>query len=164
MNEHPLSPDASLGDQARGLLSGQTDRIANAANLSALLFMTLPQISWVGFYFNRGETLVLGPFQGKPACASIPMGKGVCGTAAVTRKTQRVADVDEFPGHVVCDVNSRSEIVIPLVKDGEVIGVLDLDSPILNRFSEQDQGVLEEVARIYLESIDQDAFPSFTLA
>lgn len=154
MNENPLSPDSSLSDQARGLLSGQTDRIANAANLSALLFMTLPQISWAGFYFKRGETLVLGPFQGKPACVNIPMGKGVCGAAALTRKTQRVADVDEFPGHVVCDVNSRSEIVIPLVKDGEVIGVLDIDSPILNRFDEQDQETLEELARIYLASID----------
>jgi len=153
LNENPLPLDASLSEQARGLLSGQTDRIANAANLSALLFMTLPQISWAGFYFNRGENLVLGPFQGKPACVTIPMGKGVCGTAAATRKTQRVADVDEFPGHVVCDVNSRSEIVIPLVKDGEVIGVLDLDSPTVDRFSEQDQEILEEVVRIYLASI-----------
>lgn len=154
MNENPPSMDASLGDQARGLLSGQTDRIANAANLSALLFMTVPQISWAGFYFNRGENLVLGPFQGKPACVSIPMGKGVCGTAAVTRMTQRVADVDEFPGHVVCDVNSRSEIVIPLVKNGQVIGVLDIDSPVLNRFDERDQEILEEVVRVYLASID----------
>lgn len=154
MNENPRSLDVSLGDQARGLLSGHTDRIANAANLSALLFMTLPHISWVGFYFNRGETLVLGPFQGKPACVTIPMGKGVCGTAAVTKTTQRVADVDEFPGHVVCDVNSRSEIVIPLVKDGEVIGVLDIDSPVLNRFDKRDQETLEELAGIYLASID----------
>ena len=154
MNETSYPKDATLGDQARGLLSGQRDRIANAANLSALLYMNLPQVSWAGFYFKRGETLILGPFQGKPACVSIPMGKGVCGTAAATRQTQRIPDVDAFPGHVVCDVDSRSELVIPLVKEGQVIGVLDLDSPVLDRFSEEDQVALEEIANVYLASVD----------
>ena len=154
MNESSFPTDATLGDQARGLLSGQRDRIANAANLSALLYMNLPQVSWAGFYFKRGESLILGPFQGKPACVSIPMGKGVCGAAAATRQTQRIPDVDAFPGHVVCDVDSRSELVIPLVKEGQVIGVLDLDSPVLDRFSEEDQVALEEIANVYLASID----------
>jgi len=154
VNDTQIPVDATLSDQARGLLSGQRDRIANAANLSALLYMNLPQVNWVGFYFNRGESLILGPFQGKPACVSIPMGKGVCGTAAVTRQTQRVRDVDQFPGHVVCDTNSRSELVIPLIKGGQVIAVLDFDSPVLDRFSGEDQALLEEIAEIYLASID----------
>ena len=154
MNDTQFPLDATLSDQARGLLSGQRDRIANAANLSALLYMNLPQVNWVGFYFNRGEFLILGPFQGKPACVSIPMGKGVCGTAAVTRQTQRVRDVDAFPGHVVCDSNSRSELVIPLIKGDQVLAVLDFDSPVLDRFSEEDQNLLEEIAQIYLSSID----------
>jgi len=164
MNKKPDQPDtlsgspgadlASLPAQARGLLAGHRDRIANAANLSALLFMALPDINWAGFYFLEGDQLLLGPFQGKPACVSIPVGKGVCGTAAVTQATQRVADVHAFPGHIVCDVESCSEIVVPLIKNGRLIGVLDIDSPLPDRFSAGDQSVIEATARIYLDSID----------
>lgn len=144
---------STLAAQARGLLSVDKDVIANAANLSALLFMELERINWVGFYFLHGEELVLGPFQGKPACVRIAVGRGVCGAAAQTRQTQRVADVEQFSGHIACDSASRSELVIPLVKNGELLGVLDIDSPETERFSEQDQLELEEIARVYLESI-----------
>ena len=144
----------SLPSQARALLSGQRDRIANAANLSALLFMELADINWAGFYFLRDGQLVLGPFQGQPACVTIPLGKGVCGTAATTLATQRVADVHLFDGHIACDANSRSELVIPLVLGDELLGVLDIDSPVPGRFSERDQQLIEEIAAIYLESID----------
>jgi GAF domain-containing protein len=144
----------TLAAQARALLSGQRDRIANAANLSALLYMELPDINWAGFYFLQGDKLVLGPFQGKPACVSIPLGQGVCGTAAVSRTTQRVADVQAFAGHIACDLDSRSEIVVPLVKHEQLIGVLDIDSPQPDRFSAKEQALLEEIALIYLESID----------
>lgn len=152
---NPVTSDASmtLAEQARALLSGEDDRIANAANLSALLFMELEQINWAGFYFLRGEELILGPFQGKPACVTIPVGKGVCGTAARSLKSQRVEDVHAFEGHIACDVNSRSELVIPLFVNGELIGVLDIDSPVPGRFSPRDQEVLEEVARVYEASI-----------
>jgi GAF domain-containing protein len=146
--------ESGLTAQARALLSGQRDRIANAANLSALLFMALPDINWVGFYFARGDELVLGPFQGKPACVTIPLGTGVCGTAAAHRQTQRVADVHAFAGHIACDVASRSEIVVPLVVADQLIGVLDIDSPLPGRFSETDQAELEEIAAIYLASVD----------
>jgi len=150
-------PDAAggtLAAQARGLLSGYRDRIANAANLSALLFLELPDINWVGFYFLREGKLVLGPFQGKPACVTIPLGAGVCGTAAATRTTQRVADVHSFAGHIACDINSRSEIVVPLVRHERLIGVLDIDSPIANRFSVEDQKLIEEIVGIYLALSD----------
>jgi L-methionine (R)-S-oxide reductase len=143
----------TLVQQARALLSGQRDRIANAANLAALLFMELKDVNWAGFYFLRGSQLVLGPFQGKPACVTIPLGKGVCGTAAATRSSQRVADVHAFEGHIACDADSRSEIVIPLVLGDEVIGVLDIDSPLPGRFDARDQVVLEEIAKLYLASI-----------
>jgi L-methionine (R)-S-oxide reductase len=143
----------SLAAQARGLLSGERDAIANAANLSAMLYMALEQVNWVGFYFLKGQELVLGPFQGKPACVRIPLGKGVCGTAAVTLQTQRVEDVERFAGHIACDVNSRSELVVPLVQRGELMGVLDIDSPVTHRFTEADQAALEAVAAVYLESI-----------
>ncbi|MEJ8569459.1 GAF domain-containing protein [Elongatibacter sediminis] len=146
--------EQGLAAQARALLSGQRDRIANAANLSALLFMSLEDVNWAGFYFLRGDTLLVGPFQGKPACVSIPLGQGVCGTAAQTRKTQRVDDVNRFDGHIACDADSRSEIVVPLVREGELLGVLDIDSPEPNRFSAEDQAILERVAQIWLESID----------
>ena len=145
---------SSLPDQARGLLSVHRDRIANAANLAALLFLEMKDVNWVGFYFRQGEELVLGPFQGKPACVVIPMGRGVCGTAAATRQVQRVAQVHEFDGHIACDTNSVSEMVIPLLRHGEIIGVLDIDSPLPDRFQPEDQAVLEAVARIYLDSID----------
>jgi len=145
---------ATLAAQASGLLSGCRDRIANAANLAALLFMELPDINWAGFYFLQQDRLLLGPFQGKPACTDIALGAGVCGTAAVTRKTQRVADVHAFVGHIACDTDSRSEIVVPLVTLEQLIGVLDLDSPRPGRFSASDQVLLEEIAAIYLASID----------
>jgi L-methionine (R)-S-oxide reductase len=136
--------------QLTGLLSGERDRIANAANMAALIFMSLPDLNWAGFYFLQGDTLVLGPFQGKPACVRIAVGQGVCGTAAAQRKTQRVMDVNDFPGHIACDAASRSELVVPLVHDGRVIGVLDLDSPIPNRFTQKDQDGIEHLAQIFM--------------
>jgi GAF domain-containing protein len=151
--ENNWKTGSTLAAQAQGLLSVDTDPVANAANLSALLFMELEQVNWVGFYFLRGDELVLGPFQGKPACVRIPMGQGVCGTAAKSRQTQRVADVHEFAGHIACDAASRSELVIPLVRNGDLLGVLDLDSPVTERFSEADQEMLEEVAKVYLASL-----------
>ncbi|MBH0778763.1 GAF domain-containing protein [Nocardia bovistercoris] len=154
----PLSGDRTeqyreLIAQAEALLAGEHDRIANAANLSALLFHALPRLNWAGFYFYDGSELVVGPFQGKPACVRIALGKGVCGTAARTRQTQLVPDVHEFPGHIACDADSRSEIVIPLVSAGELVGVLDIDSPDPARFDETDRQGLEQIARVYLESL-----------
>lgn len=154
MNSESHSPRGTLVEQARALLSGQKDRIANAANLSALLFMEFGDVSWVGFYFLRGDKLVLGPFQGKPACVTIPLGKGVCGTAAATRTSQRVPDVHSFPGHIACDISARSEVVVPLILHGVLIGVLDIDSSTLERFDPQDQELIEQMAEIYLNSID----------
>ena len=130
--------------QLKALLDGEKDAIANLANASALLNQFLTEINWVGFYLYKDSELVLGPFQGLPACVRIPVGKGVCGTAALNRKTERVADVHAFPGHIACDAASQSEIVVPMVKDGELIGVLDIDSPIKDRFSELDQKYLEK--------------------
>ena len=145
---------AQLADQARALVHGERDRVANAANLSALVYQALPALNWVGFYFFDGTELVVGPFQGLPACVRIPLGKGVCGTAAQTRQTQRVEDVEAFPGHIACDSASRSELVVPLVAaDGSLIGVFDLDSPELNRFSTDDQSGLEAIAKVFVESI-----------
>ena len=145
---------AQLAEQARALVHGERDRVANAANLSALVHQALPGLNWVGFYFFDGTELVVGPFQGLPACVRIPLGKGVCGTAAQTRRTQRVADVEAFPGHIACDSASRSELVVPLVAaDGTLIGVFDLDSPELDRFSTEDQSGLEAIARVFVESI-----------
>ncbi len=149
-----LSPPYSdLVSQATGLLAGQSHRVANAANLSALIFNSLPDINWAGFYFLEGEELIVGPFQGQPACVQIAMGKGVCGTAAATRSTQRVADVHAFEGHIACDPNSRSELVVPLLVDGHLIGVLDIDSPRPERFDEQDQAGFEALARVYTDSL-----------
>jgi len=144
---------AQLAAQARALLSGESDRVANAANLSALVYHALPDLNWAGFYFHDGTELVVGPFQGLPACVRIALDKGVCGAAARTRQTQRVEDVDAFPGHIACDSASRSELVVPLVKGDRLIGVLDLDSPRLARFDEEDQRGLEEVAAIYVETL-----------
>ena len=141
-------------EQAKSLVEGQHDLIANAANISALLFYALEEVSWVGFYFLQGEELIVGPFQGRPACVRIPLGKGVCGTAAQTRQVQRVADVHTFKGHIACDISSRSEIVIPLVRNGELIGVLDLDSPIKARFVAYDEVFLNEIASIFLSSLE----------
>ncbi len=143
---------AELAAQARALLGGEHDRIANAANLSALIFHALPALNWAGFYFFDGRELVLGPFQGKPACVRIPLGRGVCGTAAATRTTQRVADVHAFPGHIACDAASRSELVVPLVDaGGRLLGVLDLDSPELARFDHADRTGLEALAAVWVE-------------
>jgi len=149
-----LLPDGeNLAAQAAALVSGQQDIIANAANLSSFLFYALEEVNWVGFYFLRGSELIVGPFQGRPACVSIPMGKGVCGTAAETQKVLRVADVHAFEGHIACDVDSRSEIVLPLVRNGELIGVLDLDSPVKNRFDEKDERLLQKIADIFICSL-----------
>ncbi|MFD6439230.1 GAF domain-containing protein [Peribacillus sp. NPDC060186] len=134
--------------QLFALIEDETNQIANLSNAAALLNQFLVEINWVGFYLLEEDQLVLGPFQGLPACVRIPMGKGVCGTSAATKKTLRVDDVHQFPGHIACDAASRSEIVIPLMKDGKLIGVLDIDSPITNRFDEVDQQGLEKFADI----------------
>ncbi|WP_285395412.1 GAF domain-containing protein [Lysinibacillus sp. fls2-241-R2A-57] len=133
----------SLAKQLDALLTGETDRIANFSNASALLNQFLTNINWVGFYVLQEEELVLGPFQGLPACVRIPIGRGVCGVAVEKEETMVVKDVHAFPGHIACDAASQSEIVIPLIKEGEVLGVLDIDSPIVNRFSKEDQEGLE---------------------
>lgn len=143
-----------LADQARALLAGQSDPVANAANLSALLYFSLDDVNWAGFYFYRDGRLLVGPFQGKPACVEIPLGRGVCGVAAESRKVQRVADVDAFEGHIACDAESRSEIVLPLVHKGELIGVLDLDSPVPHRFGAEEERLLRGIAEIYIGSLD----------
>jgi GAF domain-containing protein len=144
---------AQLAGQVRGLLQGERDRIANAANLSALVYHALPELNWVGFYFFDGNELVVGPFQGRPACVRIALDRGVCGAAARTRTTQRVADVHAFAGHIACDAASRSEVVVPLVRDGELVGVFDLDSPRPARFDADDQAGLEAIAQVFLESL-----------
>lgn len=145
-----------LAEQAQALLAGEQDRIANAANLSSLIWHSLPDLNWAGFYLWNGHELVLGPFQGKPACVRIALGQGVCGTAALTRATQRVADVHAYPGHIACDSASNAEIVVPLVRaDGELLGVLDLDSPVLARFDAADQAGLERLAALWVASLSQ---------
>jgi L-methionine (R)-S-oxide reductase len=128
-----------LASALKGLVTGEPDAIANMANASALIFETLPDINWVGFYRNVGGELVLGPFQGRPACIRMTFDEGVCGAAAKSRQVQRVKDVHSFPGHIACDSASNSEIVVPLIRDGEVLGVLDIDSPIHGRFTEEDE-------------------------
>lgn len=143
---------ASLASELTGLLASETDLIANAANTSALLFEALPDINWAGFYFLKGGELVVGPFQGKPACVRIGMGKGVCGTAAQQRTTLVVPDVDAFPGHIACDAASRSEIVVPLLTNGSLLGVLDIDSPTPARFDAVDREGLERLAAIFLRA------------
>ncbi|MGH8075153.1 MAG: GAF domain-containing protein [Lysobacter sp.] len=144
---------AELLGQVRALLHGERDRIANAANLSALVYHALPSLNWVGFYFFDGRELVVGPFQGQPACVRIPLDKGVCGAAASTRETQRVADVNAFDGHIACDSASRSEVVVPLYSGDTLLGVFDIDSPEPDRFDADDQRGLEAIARAYLESL-----------
>lgn len=145
---------AGLIEQARGLLAGERDRIANAANFSALVFHALPDLNWAGFYFLDGDELVVGPFQGLPACVRIPLGKGVCGTAAATRETQVVPDVDAFPGHIACDAASRAEIVVPLLgRDGALLGVFDVDSPVPGRFDDEDRRGMEALCAVYMESL-----------
>ena len=142
-----------LADELAGLLHGESDFIANAANMAALLFDALPDINWAGFYFLKSGGLVVGPFQGKPACVRIALGRGVCGTAAVERRTIVVPDVEAFPGHIACDAASRAEIVIPLIAGGGLLGVLDIDSPKLGRFDESDARGLERLAEIFLKGV-----------
>ncbi|SDK73702.1 GAF domain-containing protein [Pseudomonas indica] len=145
---------ALLAAQLEALLADERDFVVNAAQFAAFLFHELEGLNWAGFYLNRDEELVLGPFQGKVACVRIPFGKGVCGAAAASRTTQRVEDVHAFPGHIACDSASHSELVVPLVKDGRLIGVLDLDSPRQARFSEEDQVGIERLAAIFLRLTD----------
>ena len=145
---------AQLLAQCEALVNGERHRVANAANLSALLFNNLPDINWLGFYFLEQGELIVGPFQGLPACVRIALGKGVCGTAAQTRQTQLVADVHAFEGHIACDSASLSELVIPLIQRGELIGVLDIDSPILNRFDVGDQAAFERIAELFCLASD----------
>ncbi len=138
--------------QTKSLVSGEHDLIANMANISALLFNNLEDVNWAGFYLYKEEQLVLGPFQGQPACIRIPLGKGVCGTSASTRMVQRIADVHQFEGHIACDAASNSEIVVPLVVNNALIGVLDIDSPVFERFTEEDEKGLVEIAQILMDS------------
>ena len=146
------SGDDLLSDLA-GLFSGERDPIANAANAAAAIWQHVPRINWAGFYFLKQGALVLGPFQGKPACVRIPIGQGVCGTAAVRRETVVVEDVHAFPGHIACDGASRSEIVVPLLREGTLLGVLDIDSPDLARFGEAERALFERVARAWVEAL-----------
>jgi GAF domain-containing protein len=141
-----------LAAQLQGLLSGEADAIANAANTAALIFDGLPEVSWAGFYFLRGGELIVGPFQGKPACVRIALGRGVCGTAAATRQTLIVPDVNAFPGHIACDGASQSEVVVPLIAANRVVGVLDLDSARLARFDEVDARGLERLAALFVQA------------
>ena len=148
---------ARLVQELAALLAGESDLIANAANTAALLFAALPEVNWAGFYFLREGELVVGPFQGRPACVRIALGRGVCGTAAAQRRTLVVADVHEFPGHIACDAASRSEIVVPLVAGDELLGVLDIDSPRAGRFDAADARGLESLAAQFLGSAQQGA-------
>lgn len=154
---------AELRQQMAGLLAGERDGLANCANLAAMLYETLPALNWAGFYFVQGRELVLGPFQGKVACVRIPLGTGVCGTAAERRETLVVPDIHEFPGHIACDAASRSEIVVPLIESGRVLGVLDLDSPEPGRFDSEDAEGLGALVRLLLEGSDFGRLVDFRL-
>lgn len=162
---HVIKSDPSLSKagtyreiavQLAGLISGERNGLANAANMCALLYQMLPDVNWVGCYFLQGGELVLGPFQGKVACVRIPLGRGVCGTAAARREILVVPDVNEFPGHIACDAVSRSEIVLPLVQAGRLLGVLDLDSPKLSRFDREDRDGLEAAVNLLLQGSSLD--------
>ena len=142
-----------LASALQGLLAGETDTVANMANAAALIWETLPRLNWAGFYRNVGGELVLGPFQGRPACIRIPCGTGVCGVAAATRQVQRIDDVNAFPGHIACDSASASELVVPILRDGELIAVLDLDSPATGRFSPEDEAGCLELAAILANAL-----------
>jgi L-methionine (R)-S-oxide reductase len=139
-----------IKQEARALTAGEDDFIANLANVAALLYHSLPEVNWAGFYLLKGDVLVVGPFQGLPACVRIPLGRGVCGTAALKRSTIVVPNVDEFPGHIACDAASRSEIVVPLLRAGTLLGVLDIDSPKLGRFDDEDRLGLERLVEVLL--------------
>ncbi|SNB61675.1 GAF domain-containing protein [Arboricoccus pini] len=144
---------ADLGRQLSALIDGETDRIANLANAAALIHDQVPDLNWSGFYLLQGEELVLGPFQGKPACVRIPLGQGVCGTAAASRQTLRVADVHTFPGHIACDTRSRAELVVPLIAGDRLLGVLDLDSPTAARFDCEDETGLQHLADLLAQHL-----------
>lgn len=148
---------SALGEQARALLAGERDLTANAANIAALIFHTLPDLNWAGFYWIKGGELVLGPFQGKPACVRIPLGKGVCGSAAQARRSIVVPEVHAFPGHIACDSASRSEVVVPVIVAGRVAGVLDLDSPVAARFDDEDARALEALVEGFVAATDMGA-------
>ena len=148
---------ARLAQELATLLAGESDPVANAANAAALIFDALPEVNWAGFYFLKGGELIVGPFQGKPACVRIALGRGVCGTAAAQRRTLVVPDVHQFPGHIACDAASRSEIVVPLIAGGTLLGVLDLDSPRPGRFDEADARGLESLADLFLQSIRESS-------
>jgi L-methionine (R)-S-oxide reductase len=154
MNQSKAEFYRDLAAQLTGLLGDERDRIANAANMSAFLFMSVPDLNWAGFYFMQNGELVVGPFQGKPACVRIAVGAGVCGTAVAERHSILVEDVHAFPGHIACDAGSESELVVPLFKDGVIIGVLDLDSPNLARFDADDQAGMEALAAIFVAASD----------
>ncbi|HEY2463336.1 MAG TPA: GAF domain-containing protein [Steroidobacteraceae bacterium] len=160
INSNPsLSKSATyreIGVQLSGLFSGERNGVANTANMCALLYQMLADVNWVGFYFLQGGELVLGPFQGRVACIRIPLGRGVCGTAAARRETLVVPDVNEFPGHIACDAASRSEIVVPLIQQGRLLGVLDLDSPNISRFDHEDRDGLQAAAILLLQSSQLD--------
>ncbi|HEX7339786.1 MAG TPA: GAF domain-containing protein [Rhodanobacteraceae bacterium] len=146
---------AELAAQARAIMDGEPDFIANAANFGALVFHSLPDINWCGFYLFDGNELVVGPFQGQPACIRIALGKGVCGIAAKTRQSQVVADVNAHPNHIFCDSTSRSEVVIPLIKaDGSLLGVWDVDSPHENRFDEADRAGMEALCKVFMDAVN----------
>ena len=152
---------AAIALQLRALLHGERNLVANAANTAALLFGTIPGLNWAGFYFldaeksaeKGGGELVLGPFQGKPACVRIALGRGVCGTAAAERRSVLVQDVQQFPGHIACDANSRSEVVIPIISNGVLVGVLDLDSPHVGRFDNDDRAGLEQIVEVFVAGL-----------
>lgn len=153
----PASIDyRSLNEQLVTILAGESDPLANTANLVGLLFGEMAAINWLGIYVLRGGELVLGPFQGRPACVRIPLGRGVCGTAAEKRRTLRVADVHAFDGHIACDAASRSEIVVPLIADGRLLGVLDIDSPHSDRFSEIDQQGIEKLCATFVCALERN--------
>ncbi|OED49362.1 hypothetical protein ACH42_01890 [Endozoicomonas sp. (ex Bugula neritina AB1)] len=145
-----------LSQQAQALMSGEKDALANLANISSLINVSMADLNWVGFYIMRGEHLVLGPFQGKPACVHIPVGRGVCGTAVIEMKTQRVDDVCAFPGHIACDVASQSELVVPIIVNERVVAVLDIDSPIASRFDEDDQSGVELLVDTLSKTVEFD--------
>lgn len=154
LSDSPAERYAELSDYARALVDGEPDRVANAANLSALVKATVPDLNWVGFYFYDGAELVVGPFQGLPACIRIPLDRGVCGAAARTRTTQRVDDVHAVADHIACDAATNAELVVPLVTpDGELIGVFDLDSEKAGRFTDDDQRGLETIAAVFVDSL-----------
>ena len=159
MERHPKKPAlyADLARRLDALLSGESDWIANAANMAALVFEGLPDLNWAGFYLVRGEELVLGPFQGRVACVRIPMGRGVCGTAAAARTSVVVENVHQFEGHIACDAASNAELVVPIVVDGVCVGVFDLDSPKLRRFDDEDRAGVESLVEVFVRCSALDA-------